>query len=134
MAAYLGDEWLALRAEVEADLPRLDGASARLQHVVAGVPGVAGKGEVKYALVVADGVVVEAVPGVDAEADATLTTTYPDAVAILRGELDPNAAFMQGRVKVVGDMARLLPLLPLERTPERVAARAALAERTDLPA
>jgi putative sterol carrier protein len=76
--------------------------------------------------------VVGAALGADADADVTLTTTYADSVSILQGELDANAAFMQGRVKVVGDMGRLLPLMKLGRTPAHEAARAALAAETEL--
>ena len=48
----------------------------------------------------------------------TLTATWSDAVAMERGELDPNVAFMQGRLKVAGSMGLVLELLPLARTPE----------------
>jgi putative sterol carrier protein len=34
------------------------------------------------------------------------------------GEVDTNAAFMQGRMKVAGNMAKLLSLLPLANSPE----------------
>ena len=38
----------------------------------------------------------------------TLTTGYADAVKIQKGELDANAAFMQGKVKVTGNMAKVM--------------------------
>ena len=34
------------------------------------------------------------------------------------GELDANAAFMQGRMKVAGNMAKFMQLLPLTNSPE----------------
>ena len=52
------------------------------------------------------------------EAEVTLTQTYDDAKKIQKGELDANAAFMQGRVKVSGNMAKLMALLPLTSAPE----------------
>ncbi|NLV55405.1 MAG: SCP2 sterol-binding domain-containing protein [Acidimicrobiales bacterium] len=128
MVTHLSQEWLDLQRELSVGLPPVDGASARIQHVVTGVPG----GDVKYSTVIVDGVIAANEVGVDRDAEVTVTTTYDDAVAILRGELDPNAAFMQGRVKVVGDMGPLLSVMPLVRRPERVAAREALAERTEL--
>ena len=128
MAKYLSQEWLDRQRDLGRDLPREAGSSAVVQHIVTGGPD----GEVRYVLTVEDGVVVGAVVGSDADADVTLTTTYADAVAILQGELDANAAFMQGRVKVVGDMGRLLPLMVLGRTQEHEAVRAALAAETDL--
>jgi putative sterol carrier protein len=39
-------------------------------------------------------------------------------VKIQKGELDPNAAFMQGRMKVTGNMAKLMALLPITNSPE----------------
>ena len=128
MAKYLSQEWLDRQRELGQDLPRDPGASAVVQHVVTGGPD----GDVRYVLTVEDGVVSAASLGTDGDADVTLTTTYADSVAILHGELDANAAFMQGRVKVVGAMGRLLPLMVLGRTPEHAAARAALAAETDL--
>ena len=47
-----------------------------------------------------------------------MTQTYEDAMKIQKGELDANAAFMQGRVKVTGNMAKLMSLLPLTNAPE----------------
>jgi putative sterol carrier protein len=35
-----------------------------------------------------------------------------------KGELDANAAFMQGKIKVDGDVAKLLALLPITMSPE----------------
>jgi putative sterol carrier protein len=56
--------------------------------------------------------------GEDPDADFTLTFAYDDAAKIQKGELDPNAAFMQGRMKVTGNMAKLMSLLPLTNSPE----------------
>ena len=44
--------------------------------------------------------------------------TYEDSVKVQSGELDANAAFMQGRMKVAGNMAKLMQLLPLTNSPE----------------
>jgi len=128
VAKYLSQEWLDRQCELGRDLPAEAGASAVVQHVVTGGPD----GDVRYVLTVEDGIVTAAVLGADADADVTLTTPYAESVSILQGELDANAAFMQGRVKVVGDMGRLLPLMVLGRTPEHARARAALAAETDL--
>ena len=46
--------------------------------------------------------------------DPTFTTlTGTDFVKVQKGELDANAAFMQGRMKVAGNMAKLMQLMPL---------------------
>ena len=52
------------------------------------------------------------------DAEVTLTTGYDDAVKIQKGELDANAAFMQGKVKVTGNMAKVMSLLPITNSPE----------------
>jgi putative sterol carrier protein len=36
----------------------------------------------------------------------------------MKGELDANAAFMQGKVKVTGNMAKMMSLMPLTSKPE----------------
>jgi putative sterol carrier protein len=48
----------------------------------------------------------------------TLTESYEDAMRIQKGELDANAAFMQGRVKVTGNMAKLMAMLPITNSAE----------------
>jgi hypothetical protein len=48
--------------------------------------------------------------------DATLSLSAPDALGVLDGSLDPSVAFMQGRMKVTGDMGLVLDLLALAAT------------------
>jgi putative sterol carrier protein len=48
----------------------------------------------------------------------TLTESYEDAKRMQQGELDANAAFMQGKVKVSGDVGKLMSLLPITTSPE----------------
>jgi len=63
--------------------------------------------------------------------DVTLTLTDTDARAVLSGELGLSVAFMQGRMKVAGDMAPLVDLLALAATDDVQARRARLAGLTD---
>ena len=46
-----------------------------------------------------------------------MTLTATDSVKVQKGELDANAAFMQGRMKVAGNMATLMRLMPLTSSP-----------------
>jgi predicted lipid carrier protein YhbT len=124
--AYLSQGWLDLQRELLGALPERPGATARVQRVVSGAPD----GEVRYADHIVDGRLTAATLGDDPEAEVTLTQTYADAVQVARGELDVNAAFMQGRVKVVGDMGKVMALMPLTDSDEYRAAVAALADRT----
>ena len=49
---------------------------------------------------------------------------------VQQGELDANAAFMQGRMKVAGDMGKFMALLPLTNSPEYKALQAQVLEHT----
>jgi putative sterol carrier protein len=128
MPTFLTQEWLDLQRALAGALPERPGASARLQIVVTGTPD----GEVRYLQVMEDGRLVEAALGAAGPVDATLTETYDDAVAIARGELDANVAFMQGRVKVVGDMGHLMAIMPVLQSAAYRDVVAALAERTEV--
>jgi hypothetical protein len=47
------------------------------------------------------------------EPDAGVSLAREDAEAISRGELNPQAAFMSGRMKISGDMMLLMQMTPL---------------------
>lgn len=114
MAKFLSQEWLDKGRELAESQPERPGASARMQYVVTGGPD----GDVKYYWVLENGKLLEAKVGDMDDPEVTLTQTYDDALKIQKGELDANAAFMQGRIKVTGNMAKLMSLLPLTNAPE----------------
>jgi predicted lipid carrier protein YhbT len=111
---YLTQEWLEEARALAQDQPERPGASATMQFVVTGAPD----GEIKYYWVLENGLLAEAALGELPDAEVTLTTTYPDSLAIQKGELDANAAFMQGKTKVTGNMGKLMQLMPLTMSPE----------------
>ncbi|MDP9419804.1 MAG: SCP2 sterol-binding domain-containing protein [Actinomycetota bacterium] len=127
MVKYLSPEWMALTKELAADFPETPGATARLQYVITGGPD----GEVKYHHVIENGHTVEHALGEDPEAEVTLTSTYDDKMKVDKGELDANAAFMQGRVKVTGNIAKVMALLPLTSKPEYRAIQDKVREQTE---
>ncbi|MGI9119174.1 MAG: SCP2 sterol-binding domain-containing protein, partial [Acidimicrobiales bacterium] len=96
MVKYLSEEWMALTKELAADFPETPGATARLQYQITGGP----EGEVRYHHVIENGHTLAHALGDDAEAEVTLTSSFEDKMKVDKGELDANAAFMQGRVKV----------------------------------
>ena len=116
MPQYLTQEWLDAQRELAQEFPERAGATARLQYHVTGTP----TGDVHYYWVVENGKLRESAVGDDPDAEITLAMSYEDSVKMQRGELDPNAAFMQGRIKVVpgSNMGKLMSLLPLTQSAE----------------
>jgi alkyl sulfatase BDS1-like metallo-beta-lactamase superfamily hydrolase len=114
MPPYLSQEWLDEARVLAESQPERPGASAQMQYVVSGGPN----GDIKYYWILQDGRLLESALGDAPGADLTLTITYEDSVKVQSGELDANAAFMQGRMKVAGNMAKFMQLLPLTTSPE----------------
>jgi alkyl sulfatase BDS1-like metallo-beta-lactamase superfamily hydrolase len=114
MPKWLTQEWMDEQRRLAEDQPERPGASARMQYVVTGGP----EGEIRYYWVLEDGHLVENSLGSLDDAELTLTQSYEDALLIQRGELDEQAAFMQGRIKVAGNMAKLMALLPITSSSE----------------
>jgi hypothetical protein len=116
MSKWLSKEWLDETRAMADSQPERPGASARIQYIVSGGPD----GEIRYFWVLDNGKLLESELGNATEPDITMTTSYEDAKKIQQGELDPNAAFMQGRVKIGSNtnMAKLMSLMPLTNAPE----------------
>jgi putative sterol carrier protein len=114
MSKFLSQEWLDEARKMAENQPERPGATAKMQYVVTGAPG----GDVNYYWVLEDGQLKEAALGKLETAEVTLTTGFDDAVKIQKGDLDANAAFMQGKVKVTGNMAKVMTLLPITNSPE----------------
>jgi len=124
---YLTQEWLDTTRELAADQPERPGATVKMQYVVTGGP----EGDINYYWILENGKLLESKLGTLADAEVTLTQSYDDATKVQKGELDANAAFMQGRVKVTGNMAKLMSLLPLTNAPEYKALQEKIAGITE---
>ena len=82
------------------------GQQVKLQQVIQDTPE---GGEQKYYFEL-DGGKVNVGLGELADAEATLTQTYDVAVAIVKQELNAQNAFMQGKLKISGNMMKLMQL------------------------
>ena len=114
MPKWMTQEWMDEQTRLAQDQPEPPGATARMQYVITGGP----EGDIKYYWVLEDGHIKENRLGVLDDPELTLTQSYEDALKIQKGELDEQAAFMQGRVKVEGNMAKLMSLLPITSSAE----------------
>jgi putative sterol carrier protein len=127
MPKYLTQEWLDQQREIAQEFPERPGATAHLQYVVTGAPG----GDIRYFWVVDSGKILQDELGDDPDAEVILTLSYDDSVKIQKGELDETAAFMQGRLKVTGNMGKLMSLMPLTQSPEYKAIKEKVTQITE---
>jgi len=127
MPKWMTQEWMDAQTELAKDQPERPGATARMQYVVTGGP----EGDIRYYWVLEDGHLKENALGTLDDAELTLTQSYEDALRIQKGELDEQAAFMQGRIKVEGNMAKLMALLPITSSPEYRELQAKIREITE---
>ena len=81
------------------------GQSAKLQQVVTDAPD----GEVKYYFKL-EGGQAEVQLGELQDAEATITQNYETAVGVTKQEINAQNAFMQGKLKISGNMMKLMQL------------------------
>lgn len=122
MSAFLSQEWLdQLVAEAGGDADSDAGVgtgtgdpevSVLVQNLVTGGPD----GDVSFWTRIERGRTVEAALGTVDKPDLTLMAAYADAERQAAGEIEPSAAYMQGRLKAEGDMTKLFALLKASHT------------------
>ena len=95
-----GTEALNADAGFEAAMAGVD---LGLQFEVTDAPA----GPIDYYLLVGDGVATLAL-GTLEDADASVASDYETAAAIAKGELNVQMAFMTGKIKVGGNMAKVM--------------------------
>ena len=106
---FLSDEWLGEVASRlnsnEAFQSAAKGQAARIQQQISGAP----EGDVSYGFVL-DGGKVEMSKGEIENPEATVSQDYPTAVAIGKQELSGQQAFMQGKLKVSGNLMKIMQI------------------------
>ena len=113
------EEWIAAASDALGGLPAVPGLDAVIEYTISGRP----IGRVSLTVTLADGVVSGIAVGKSKDTDIAISMNYPDAVAILSGEMTSDAGYMSGAVKVEGDY----PLWMLDLRPVRLAAIEVLA-------
>ena len=106
MSKWLSQEWLDETRKMAEGQPERPGASARMQYVVTGAPD----GDIDYYWVLESGKITESQLGRLDDAEVTLTTAYPEDLfsRSRRVSSTPTPRFMQGKVKVTGNMAKVM--------------------------
>ena len=125
--AFLSDEWMdaarAIREKYADEVPEAT-MSIRINQVIVDVPF--GDGQVNSYLDTSSGAVVMELGELD-DADATITTDYATAQALFveQDQAVAMQAFMQGRIKVQGDMMKMMAMqtaLPSNEFSDKIAA------------
>jgi len=105
---FLSDEWAQQLTEKlnasDAFKQAAGTQTVKLQQVV-NTPD----GETKYYFKLEEGVAEVALGEIDG-AESTITQDYDTAVALSKSELSPTAAYMSGKIKVSGDLMKLMQL------------------------
>jgi putative sterol carrier protein len=104
---FLSDEWAtAVQAAVNSSdsfRSAVANAALKLQFNVSDAPG----GEISYYLAASDGEAEVALGQVD-DPDVTVGESYETAIGISKGDLNVQTAFMSGKLKVEGNLAKLM--------------------------
>jgi putative sterol carrier protein len=109
---YLSQEFLDETVRISEGFADRPSANARIQYVVSGGP----QGDISYYWVLVRGKLQAAKLGELPDADFTLRMSYDTSTKIQQGELNPNVAFMTGKMKASGDVGKLLSLMPLTQS------------------
>lgn len=115
---YLSEEWAKSVTEAlnsnDSFKQQAAGKTVKLQNVVTGDT------ETKYYFKLQDGQADVGIGEID-DAEATLSSDYETSAALSRNELNATAAYMSGKLKIQGDLMKLMQLQGLFNTmPEAV--------------
>lgn len=107
MAQFLSDAFMIEATEALNTDPDFKAAISDVDLAIEFTVTDTPEGTVVYGLSVADGAAQLAM-GEVSDADLQVTNDYDTAVGISKGDLNTQMAFMSGRLKVTGDMAKLM--------------------------
>ncbi len=108
MAKFLSDEWMSEADDaVKTDATFTSAAAGKDLKVQFHVTDVADIGELDYFMSI-DGGQTQIAKGTLDEPDVTVTSDYETSAGIAKGELNTQMAFMTGKIKVGGNMAKIM--------------------------
>ena len=115
---FLSDEWAQAFTEAmngSEDFKQAAGSqTSKVQNVVS-----APDGEKHFYLKLENGQ-VEVGTGDLPEAEATITQDYDTAVALFKNELTGTAAYMSGKIKVQGDLMKLMQMQGVQSAGQKI--------------
>lgn len=114
MSGAPSQEWLDRQREASAGLPVRAGATALVQYEITGGPD----GPVVFHTRLDDGRIVVNELGPADDPDFTMIVPHEEFDAIASGDADATVGYMQGRIKVTGNVGRMLSVLPVTSSPE----------------
>ncbi len=101
---FLSEDWATeVTAALQAHEAFTSSADMSLQFVVTDAP----EGEVKFYMDASGDEPVQKLGELE-DADVTISSSYETASAIFSGELNTQMAFMTGKIKVSGNLAKLM--------------------------
>jgi SCP-2 sterol transfer family len=106
MARFLSSEWFVELDQAHPDPVTPAAGSWVLEQVVTATP----EGEVRYQVVVSDGA-LRIRTGTANPAMVTFSSDYSTAAAIAQGRLSTQAALLDGRVRVAGNLSGMAEAL-----------------------
>lgn len=100
-------EWADAAAPLTELLPDVPGAAGSVSLAVSG----GRRQEAGFHWSYDAGKARSGIAGIDGAADLVLLLAAPDAIDVLKGDVEPSVAFMRGRLKASGDGGLLLGFL-----------------------
>jgi putative sterol carrier protein len=111
---YLSEDWAKSVTEAvnssDSFKQQAAGKNVKLQYVITTTDG-----EVQYFTELKDGQAQVGIGQID-DPEATLSSDYETSAALFRNELNATAAYMSGKLKIQGDLMKLMQLQGLVNT------------------
>ncbi len=134
MPQFLTDEWIEMARSIYEEVEQVPDELKQLSAVVSirvnGCPH--GDPQQRFFFVVDEGVVIDMGRGdPPVEAEATVEGEFDTAKALLLGEISAESVITQGKVKIEGDISKLVAFATQQKHPLAQELTAKIRARTD---